>query len=318
MDIQEQERQRRAREVAASVVGGGSVRPEDVAIELLGGMTNRNYLVKVAGETYVVRIPGEGTEEYLDRKADGQAAQITSDLGVNAHLVHYDTAKGVQITKFIENGKTMSAELFQDPDAVRRAALSFRKLHTSGAKFHNRFDEKVIAQEYLDMLRSKGARFPDGYERVQSEADAIREVLTSTCGELAPCHNDPAPENLVDTGERVHILDWEFGGNNDPFWDLADLSVETGFTEEQDRILLEAYLGRPPKESEYGRMVLHKSLVFLLWTLWGVIQETNKNPRPAYHFASFWDYAMDRFTRCQQIMNADNFRGLVEVVRTGG
>lgn len=317
MDVQEIERQKRARDVAATVISGGSVRPDDVAIEPLGGMTNRNYRVTVSGSRYVVRIPGEGTEEYVDRKADEQASRITSDLGVNAPLVYYDSATGVQITKFIENGVTMSATVFADPDAVRRAALSFHKLHTSGARFRNRFDEKVVAQSYLDLLATKSAPLPEGYERVQREAERIRAALAKSCGGLVACHNDPAPENLIDTGQRVYILDWEFAGNNDPFWDLADLAVETGFSEEQDRILLAAYLGREPTLGEYGRIVLHKSLVFLLWTLWGVLQEANKNPRPAYHFKSYWDYAMDRFVRCQEIMSADNFGTLLDAVNKG-
>ncbi|MFT3731923.1 MAG: choline/ethanolamine kinase family protein [Hyphomicrobium sp.] len=317
MDVQEAERQQRARSIAASVIANGEIAPEDVAIQSLGGMTNRNYRVTLSGQSYVVRIPGEGTDEYMDRTGDELAGRITSDLGVNAPRLYYDLKSGVQITKFIENGKTMNSDLFKDPGAIARAAKSFHKLHTSGQKFANRFDEKVIAQEYIDILKSKNARVPEGYERVQKEADGIREALAASCGELVACHNDPAPENLVDTGDRMYILDWEFGGNNDPFWDLADLAVETNFSEEQDRQLLEAYLGRPPKQSEYGRIVLQKSMVFLLWTLWGLLQEANKNPRPAYHFASYWDYAMDRFTRCQKIMNADNFRDLVDVVRKG-
>jgi len=209
----------------------------------------------------------------------------------------------------------MSAEVFKDSGAVRRAAISFRKLHTSGRKLKNDFNEKAVAQDYLDVLKARNAQLPEGYEKVQRQAEAIREVLRATAQEAVPCHNDPAPENLVDTGERVYILDWEFAGNNDPFWDLADLSVETGFSEEQDRILLEAYLGRPPRESEYGRIVLYKSLAFLLWTLWGVLQHVNDNPRPAYHFVSYWDYAMDRFTKCQAIMNSDRFVTLLEAVR---
>ncbi|MDH3689855.1 MAG: phosphotransferase, partial [Gammaproteobacteria bacterium] len=203
----------------------------------------------------------------------------------------------------------------QDMGAVRRAADAFKRLHTSGRQFLNRFDEKNVAQEYLDVLRQKNAPLPGGYEKVQKEADTIREALAANRPPLAPCHNDPAPENLVDTGKRVYILDWEFGGNNDPFWDLGDLSVETDFSEEQDRVLLQTYLGREPTEAEHGRMILQKSLVFLLWTLWGVLQEVNKNPRPAYHFASYWDYAMDRFTRCQEIMNRENFGDLMNAVK---
>jgi thiamine kinase-like enzyme len=278
-------------------------------------MTNRNYLANALGKRFVVRIPGEGTEEYIDRKADEEAGRLTSDIGVNAPVVYYDPKTGTQITRFIEGCVTMSAEVFKDPGAVRRAAASFRKLHTSGRKLKNDFNEKAVAQEYLDVLKARNAQLPDGYEKVQKQADLIRDVLRATAQETVPCHNDPAPENLVDTGERVYILDWEFAGNNDPFWDLADLSVETAFTEEQDRILLEAYLGRPPRESEYGRIVLYKSLAFLLWTLWGVLQHVNANPRPAYHFASYWDYAMDRFTKCQAIMNSDRFAALLEAVR---
>ena len=194
----------------------------------------------------------------------------------------------------------MSARIFQDTGAVRRAAVSFRKLHTCGRRLKNDFNEKDVARDYLDVLRAKNAPLPEGYERVQQQAEAIRDVLRATLQETVPCHNDPAPENLVDTGSRVYTLDWEFAGNNDPFWDLADLSVEGGFTEEQDRLLLQAYLGRMPKQSEYGRIVLYKSLAFLLWTLWGVLQHANRNSRPAYHFASYWDYAMDRFTRCRR------------------
>lgn len=315
MEASEIERQQQARSLAAQAITQGRVDPASILLEPIGGMTNRNYKVTIDSQSYVVRIPGEGTEEYVDRAADKQAAQLTSDLNVGAELLYYDTSRGTQITRFIEGVVTMSREVFQDPGANRRAAKAFRKLHTCGQPFVNRFDEKIVAAGYLEMLGKKGATLPEGYEKVQQEANIIREALAITEENLAPCHNDPAPENLVDRGDRVFILDWEFSGNNDPFWDLGDLSVETGFTEEQDYIFLEAYFDRTPTEAEQARMTLQKSLVFLLWTLWGVIQEVNKNPQPAYHFASYWDYAMDRFTRCQEIMNANNFGRMIDLVR---
>ncbi len=319
MDAEEQARQTQAREVAARVVGNGDVDPAGLSLEPLAGMTNRNYLIGVNGTRYVVRIPGAGTEEYVDRAADEQASRITDEVGVGANLVHYDVKAGIQITQFIEGSVDMRQPgVLNDPDAVRRAAHAFRKLHTCGQKFLNRFDEKNVAQEYLQLLREKDAPLPEGYERIQEEAETIRKVLNDTCGEHVPCHNDPAPENLVDTGKQVFILDWEFGGNNDPYWDLGDFSVESDFSDEQDRIFLEAYVGRPPTEAEYSRMMLQKSLVFLLWTLWGVLQHVNKNPRPAYEFASYWDYGMDRFTRCQEIMNRDEFASMMEAVKNSG
>lgn len=313
MDTEERERQQQVREVSAAIMGEGKVDPNSLNVEPLAGMTNRNYLVGVNGTRYVVRIPGLSTEEYVDRKADEQAARMTSDAGISVHLVHYDN--GIQITEYVENSVPLDADILKDPKAIERAAVAFHQLHNCGHEFLNRFDEKIVAQEYLDVLKGKNADLPEGYDRVQKEADVIREALAANRGKLSPCHNDPAPENIVDTGERAYILDWEFGGNNDPYWDLADFSVEADFTEEQDRIMLNAYLGREPNDADYGRIVLQKSLAFLLWTLWGVLQEVNQNPRPAYHFASYWDYAMDRFTRCQEIMNADSFGRLMDAVK---
>ena len=134
-----------------------------------------------------------------------------------------------------------------------------------------------------------------------------------------PSNNDPVPENFINIPDRIYLLDWEFGGNNDCMWDLGDLSVEGYFTEEQDRAMLEAYLDGEFSEQLFSRMILQKSMVFLLWTLWGALQVANKNPlNPRdihYPFNDFWEYTMDRFTRCQELMNSDTFGGHLENVR---
>lgn len=318
IDLEERDRQIRARDLASRHIFETHVDTSTIEIEPLAGMTNRNYLVTANGQRFVVRIPGAGTEDYIDRKADEEAGRLTSSLGVNAPLVWYDPATGAQITRFVEGAVPMSPEILRDPRAVAEAALAFRTLHTCGKKLRNDFNEKTVAQEYLDLLSARDARMPEGYAKVQEEAEVIRSAVRASALELVPCHNDPAPENLVYTGSRAYILDWEFAGNNDPFWDIADLSVEAGFTEAQDRQFLEAYLGRLPTDGEYGRVMCYKALAFLLWTLWGCLQEANKNPRPAYQFKSYWDYAMDRFTRCQAIMRAPDFPALLAAVRRSG
>ncbi len=69
----------------------------------MSSLTNRNYKITLDDVSYVIRIPGEGTDEYIDRLSDEDCARITSEIGVNAPLVHYD--KGVQITRFIDNSR---------------------------------------------------------------------------------------------------------------------------------------------------------------------------------------------------------------------
>ena len=283
----------------------------------MASLTNESFKVSVDGKDYVLRIAGQGTEEYIDREVEEHAARVAAQIGVGAPLVHCDRKSGIQVTKFIENSSPMDADILGDPQALKLAASAFRMLHTCGASFLDRFDNFEKMDEYLHVLRRHDARLPDGYFEAKAEAEAVRQALTEANIALAPCHNDPLPENLVYTGERVYIVDWEYAGNNDPMWDLADLSVETDFNEQQDAILLDAYCGGAPSQGMAARLVIYKAMAFLLWTLWGLLQEVNKNPAPAYHFASYWEYAMDRFTRCKAIMGREDFGALLEAVRHG-
>ena len=292
---------------------------DDVKYEKIGGLNNRNYKLTVGSDEYVWRIPGEGTEEYIDRAVDENAARITSDLGVNAKIEFYESGIGVQLSRFVPNATTLSPEGFRDLELVARAGSGFAKVHNCGKKFLTEFDPKQVAVEYLEVLRGKDARLPEGYQDVQKEAEVVREALAAKPLELVPSNNDPVPENFINTDERMYILDWEFAGNNDPMWDIGDLSVEAQFNEDQDRAIMEAYCGGDVPQSLYSRMVLQKSMVFLLWTLWGALQVANKNPlKPSdihYPFDDFWQYTEDRFTRCQELMGASDFGFHLQAVK---
>jgi len=191
----------------------------------------------------------------------------------------------------------MSGERFRDLGSVGRAAAAFRRLHDRAEPFSTDFQLFTMIDDYKTLLAAKGATLPDGYEDVQSEADHARRVLESRPVALVPSHCDPLCENFLDTGERMFIIDYEYSANNDPMWDLGDLSVEGGFDAEQDAVLLREYFGGDPPADQVGRMVVHKAMCDLLWTLWGVIQHVNGNTAD-----DFCAYAIGRFERCQTLM----------------
>ena len=292
----------------------------NLGIKKVGGLTNRNYQVTADRDVYVLRVPGEGTEQYVDRDADEQAGRITSGLGVNAELVFFEKGTGVQLTRFVEDASMMTPERFKDLETCSRAGKIFSTLHRSGAVFIKEFNDVAKAQEYLDVLNRMGAKFPDGYDALQKEALAVRQALKDGNLPLVPSHNDPVPENFLNTKERMYLLDWEFAGNNDPMWDLGDLSVEAYFDEAQDRAMLTAYNGGEFSDRLYSRMILQKAMVFLLWTLWGALQVANKNPlKPSdihYPFDDFWQYTMDRFDRCKEIMQSPDFGKHIDRARS--
>ncbi len=292
----------------------------DAEFEKIGGLNNRNYRVTAAGKSYVLRVPGEGTEQYIDRKVDEQAGRIAADVGVNAPMVYYDSETGVQLTQFIPDADTMTPERFRDLDLVRRAGVAFATVHNCGKLLMTDFCDEVVAEEYLEILRGKDAWLPAGYTDVQKSARHVREALAARSLPLVPSNNDPVPENFINTKEKMYLLDWEFAGNNDPMWDVGDLSVEAHFGEEQDRALLEAYCGGAYPDHLFSRMILQKSMVFLLWTLWGALQVANKNPlKPSdihYPFDTFEEYTENRFEKCQLLMSEPDFADHLKIAAT--
>jgi thiamine kinase-like enzyme len=275
----------------------------------LGGLTNVNYLVEHEGSRYVVRVPGTGTGEYIDRAAEAVAARHAARAGVNADVVYFDPTDGLMVTRHIDGAMTMNAALFRNLDAVGRAGRAFRQLHDNSAPFDTEFRLFLMIDDYKALLADKGAALPDGYEKTQRQADAVRDALQARQVALVPSHCDPLCENFLDTGERMYIIDYEYAGNNDPMWDLGDLSVEGRFDDRQDAALLHAYFDGPPPADQVARMVMYKALCDLLWTLWGVIQHVNGNPAE-----DFWTYATGRFERCKTLMASPAFADHLEAL----
>jgi len=284
--------------------------PASLRIERLAGLTNRNYKVTAGGDRYVLRIAGDGTEEYIDRQAEDRCARIAAEAGVNAEVIFFDPADGLALTRFIDGGVTMDAEKFKDLDAVARAARACHAIHTCGQPFPTRFELFAMMDGYLDLLTRKDAAIPDGYAEVQREAAAVRAALAARPAPIVACHCDPLAENFLDTGVRMVVVDWEYAGNNDPMWDLGDLSVEADFGPDQDAALMAAYFQGEPPADQLGRMVLYKAMCDLLWTLWGAIQHANENPAE-----DFWAYTQTRFRRCQALLGGADFGRHLDAVR---
>ena len=277
--------------------------------ERLGGLTNRVFRI---GE-YCLRLPGAGTEEYIDRKVEAIAAQATAIAGVSPELIHADPASGIMVTRYIDGTVTMTPDAFATrPGAPERAGQALAMLHRSGAVIPFRFELFAMIDDYLSILSTKDVALPDGYHDVVAEAETIRAALAAHPVDLAPCHCDPLCENFLDTGERMWIVDWEYAGMNDPMWDLGDLSVEAAFTPDQDAAMLRAYFDGEASGFDRGRMVIYKAMCDLLWTLWGLIQLANDNPAE-----DFRAYADGRFARCKALMSQPDFAAHVERVAKG-
>jgi thiamine kinase-like enzyme len=278
----------------------------------LGGLTNRVYRVRAGGEPVILRIPGDGTETYIDREVEAANARAAARVGVTPEVLYIDPARGLMLSRHVD-GSTMTPAVFATAvGAPGRAARAFRSLHTSGVAFAFRFEVFAMIDDYLRVLADLDAALPEGYHGAVAEAQVVREALDAHPAALAPCHCDPLCENFIDAGDRMWLVDWEYSGMNDPLWDLGDLSVEAEFAPDQDEEMLEAYFGGRPPVAARGRMVAYKAMCDLLWTLWGLIQHTKGNAAD-----DFWAYATNRFERCRRLMRRADFGQHLAVVRAG-
>lgn len=278
----------------------------------LGGLTNRNYRIDTPSGRYVLRLAGEGTGDYIDRQAEAVNARLASQAGVNAELLYLRPECGTMLTRYLEHSHTMTARLFTQPQALTRAGQALARLHACGPVFQGRFELFDQIERYLAALQQRNAEVPDGFAAAHTNARQVQQALQRHPVPLTACHCDPLVENFLDDGQRMHLVDFEYAGNNDPMWDLGDLSVEGGFDEQQDEQLLRGYFSSEPSPFDRGRMVLYKAMCDLLWSLWGAVQHADGNPAD-----DFWAYATGRLQRCCTLMESDPFRHHLQAVHRG-
>lgn len=275
-----------------------------------GGLTNRVFRIlhtdaseSLSDSQFIVRLAGEGTAEYIDREVEAWNAVQAHIAGVSAEVLLTEPATGLMISRYIPDVVTMSADYFATRHgAAARAGDALKKLHISGVEFRFRFELFSMIDEYLKVLSSKTVDLPAGYGEVVEQAQPVKAALARRDVPLAPCHCDPLCENFLDDGQTMWIVDWEYSGMNDPYWDLGDLSVEGNFSAELDAQMMRAYCNGEPQPWQSARMLIYKAMCDLLWTLWGLIQHADGNPAE-----DFWAYATGRFDRCRQLMQSDRF-----------
>jgi thiamine kinase-like enzyme len=292
-------------DVLRNLKGFADVAPGEIHLTRLGGLTNLVHLVELRGEKIVVRIPGAGTESYINREVEVHNAAAAERAGVAPQVLWADAKSGVMVSRALLNIETMTPALFiSRAGSAGRAGAALAKLHHSGEKFKFRFELFAMIDGYLKVLSGKDVALPQGYHEVVAAAAPVRAALEQNPAALAPCHCDPLSENFLDDGKKMWIVDWEYSGMNDPHWDLGDLSVEAEMDDAQEAELLQGYFGRAPTAAEKGRVVIYKAMCDLLWTLWGLIQLADNNPA-----MDFRAYAEGRFARCKALMTDTAFAG---------
>jgi thiamine kinase-like enzyme len=242
----------------------------EVAIEPLeGGITNSNFLLTVDGERLVLRIAGKSTEHLgIDRRREEAAARMAARAGVGPEVVTYVEPEGYLVTRFIQ-GSPVPPERMRTPEEVDRAAAALRAIHRA-EPIPGRFDAHRVVEDYRRTAVEHGVEPPADYAWAHGVGERIREARGPQ--PLVPCHNDLLNANFIDDGERMRIVDWEYAGMGDRFFDLANFSINHEFGPADDEHLLNAYFGEV-RSDHADSLRLMRFMSDFREAMWGVVQQ---------------------------------------------
>ncbi len=285
---------------------------EGPAAPLDGGITNRNYRVRLGGRDLVVRLPGKDTSLLgIDRDAERAATAAAAATGVGPEVVAFLADDGCLVTGFIA-GRPIEAAALREPSTLAEVAAALRAVH-AGPPLATRFDSFRLVEAYREIARGRGVAVPDDYAPAQAAAGEIEAALTGPEHAPVPCHNDLLTANFLHDGTRVRILDWEYAGMGDRYFDLANLSVNNGLGLEDDERLLAEYFEEPCPPGRLAALRLMRLMSDFREAMWGVVQSAVSTLD--FDFAA---YAAEHFARLRAAAeDPDHRRRLREAAAHG-
>jgi thiamine kinase-like enzyme len=232
---------------------------------LPGGLSNHSYRVTTPSLTAVLRIPaGDAGLLGVDREHEYRNTLAAHAAGIGPPVL--DRLGDVTVVGWLP-GRTLTAADLHDPAVLDRVVAACRVLH-SGPRFAGDVDLVSVQRRYRALCAEHGFPVPPRYDEYQRTVDLLAAALTAAPEPAVPCHNDLLPANILDTGDQVSFVDYEYSANSDPCAELgtlaggADLSVEE---------VVERYYGRP-RPSRTARAELYAVLGHHTWALWAVIR----------------------------------------------
>ncbi|MGH6939153.1 choline/ethanolamine kinase family protein [Hypericibacter sp.] len=270
----------------------------------LAGLTNRSFLLSRGEDRAVLRLPGPGTERYIDRRAELHNHEIAAGLGLAPPILLADS--DCLVTRYIEGAQGLSPESFRDPAVTDAVGRLLARLHRSHHAFQGRMELFPKVDQYLALA---GAEASAGLRHLRDLAEPARATLAAHPVTWVPSHIDPSPANFLQGQQGLFLIDWEYSAMCEPAWDLAGLAIEARLDETQRRRLLEAYEA-PDRERLAVRVELFRALLHLVAASWAAAQMVTAEDRDSYR------HLADEYTaRAEPLIAGPAFGSLVASLR---
>src|SRR4051794_22576600 len=245
-------------------------------VVLGGGITNHNFRARFGDAEVVLRLAGRDTGLLgIDRGAEHVATEAAARLGIAPPVLAFLPEHACLVTAYVDAVPIADSAL-REPPALGAVARALRAFHEHAPALPVAFDVPATARGYLALARDRGAELPATAWDAARLAERIAATLAGHPEHaVVPCHDDLLGANvLVEAGGRIWLVDWEYAGMGDRYFDLGNLSINNGFTDADDRALLEAYWDEPATPRRFAALRLMRSMSDVREALWGVVQAT--------------------------------------------
>jgi thiamine kinase-like enzyme len=284
---------------------------EGTVVQLEGGITNRNFRVTFAGTDYVLRLPGKRTDLLgIDRDAECIATKAAAELGFAPRVVTLMENPPCLVTTFV-HGEHVEAGELRASAVIAEVARNLRALHDSDTELPTEFDPFRLYENYAETARTHGTNVPDGYDAALATARQIEEAVRGMPGhEPVPAHNDLLPANFLKGADGMQLIDWEYAGMGDRWFDLGNFAANNELGDPEEAELLEAYFGEAPDDHARALLKLFRFVSDFREGMWGTVQSVLSEVD-----FDFRSYAHRHFERAEKRRADPGFEEWLERVR---
>jgi thiamine kinase-like enzyme len=277
--------------------------------DLSGGLTNRNLMVTTPRGVCVARLSSpESTLLAIDRANEHLNSVAAAGSGAAPDVLAYAPDVSILVVRFID-GRTWTSADVLDPAQSTNVAEACRRLH-AGPRFVNDFNMMQLQPQYLSIVGERGLRLPEGYLDFTDHMAQIGAALEARPQASVPCNNDLLAANFIETDTRVWLIDYEYSGNNDPFFEVGNLWSEAAGTTDDLERLVTAYVGHY-SPSLVARAWLWGLMSKYGWMLWASIQDGTSN----LDF-DFWSWGLEKYDRAVAEFEGPDFGRLLQLARS--
>ena len=264
-----------------------------------GGISNTNFRVAVEGHlvSYFVKIPGRGTEMFIDRRAARAASKQAEIIAVGPPTFDYLDHLDIEISEFLDDRRASTHRDCVDPSFRASVVRMYRRFH-EGPPLPLTKTVFDMIDEHYEQVRQLGGHSPEDHAWLHHQYRQARAALEAAGLDLVPCFNDPMPGNfLVGEDRSIKLIDFEYASNNDRLYDLAIWSGEHFFSEDVEQEIIEEYFGSYRKQW-HARFIVHKALADIKWSTWAMVQN-----RVSTLDFDFYKYGIWKHMRARSIIH---------------